>query len=488
MSIDLEALYIDLHRHPELSFQETRTAGVITRELTALGLEYVEGLGTTGVATSITGTATDDGPVVWLRADMDGLPVAEQTGLAYASTARGIDPAGTDVPVMHACGHDMHVTALLGARAARGDPRRVVGNRRRRLPARRGVRCGRPGDDRRRRARPFPEARHRARPAPDAAPGGHDRRAPGTQMAASDGLTVRLLGRGGHGSRPHATIDPVVMAAATVMRLQTIVSREIDPREMAVVTVGSIHAGLKNNIIPAEAKLELSLRYPDDDARADVLARVERIVRAEAAASGAEEEPVITTDHSLPPTINDADATARLSAAWERAFGEGRSSTRACSPEARTSRGSPARRACRSSTGSGAGSTRSSSRMPSRAAPSTRTSPPTTRRSSPRSAPTSARWTRSSSPHGSSSDEPRGSVRPPARRAGAPGSRAERAAPAASAPRPAREPRPRANARSKPPREPATRTGGGGGSRDALILGIVAGVLAVSSSPWSASR
>jgi hippurate hydrolase len=131
MSIDLEALYIDLHRHPELSFQETRTAGVITRELTALGLEYVEGLGTTGVATSITGTATDDGPVVWLRADMDGLPVAEQTGLAYASTARGIDPAGTDVPVMHACGHDMHVAALLGARAARGDPRRVVGNRRR---------------------------------------------------------------------------------------------------------------------------------------------------------------------------------------------------------------------------------------------------------------------------------------------------------------------------------------------------------------------
>ncbi len=115
MSIDLEALYIDLHRHPELSFQETRTAGVITRELTALGLDYVEGLGTTGVATSITGTGAGEGPVVWLRADMDGLPVAEQTGLAYASTARGVDPAGTEVPVMHACGHDMHVTALLGA-------------------------------------------------------------------------------------------------------------------------------------------------------------------------------------------------------------------------------------------------------------------------------------------------------------------------------------------------------------------------------------
>ena len=139
----------------------------------------------------------------------------------------------------------------------------------------------------------------------------------GTQMAASDGLTVTLLGRGGHGSRPHSTIDPVVMAAATVMRLQTIVSREVDPRDVAVVTVGSIHAGLKNNIIPAEAKLELSLRYPDDDARARVLAKVERVVRAEAQASGAEEEPVIAIDHSLPPTINDVHATARLTLAFD---------------------------------------------------------------------------------------------------------------------------------------------------------------------------
>ena len=132
-----------------------------------------------------------------------------------------------------------------------------------------------------------------------------------------------LLGRGGHGSRPHSTIDPVVMAAATVMRLQTIVSREVDPRDVAVVTVGSVHAGLKNNIIPAEATLELSLRYPNDEARADILARVERVVRAEAAASGAEQEPTISTLHSLPPTINDADATARLTAALDRAFGEG---------------------------------------------------------------------------------------------------------------------------------------------------------------------
>lgn len=321
MSIDLEALYIDLHRHPELSFQETRTAGVITRELGALGLEVVEGLGKTGVATSI---VNGEGPVVWLRADMDALPVAEQTGLAYASTARGTDPAGTDVPVMHACGHDMHVTALLGALE--------------KLQATRDAWSGtvvavfQPAEEYGAGSRAMiADGVLDAFPRPDIVlgqhltplPAGTIGVRPGTQMAASDGLTVTLHGRGGHGSRPHATIDPIVMAAATVMRLQTVVSREVDPREMAVVTVGSIHAGLKNNIIPAEATLELSLRYPDEPARADILARVERVIRAEAVASGAEQPPTIRVDHSLPPTINDAAATARLTAAFDRAFGDG---------------------------------------------------------------------------------------------------------------------------------------------------------------------
>lgn len=321
MSIDLEALYIDLHRHPELSFQETRTAGVITRELTALGLEFVEGLGKTGVATII---RNGEGPVVWLRADMDALPVEEQTGLDYASTARGTDPAGNDVPVMHACGHDMHVTALLGAlenlQSSRADWSGTV------------VAVFQPAEEYGAGAQAMiADGVLDAFPRPDIVlgqhltplPAGTIGVRPGTQMAASDGLTVTLLGRGGHGSRPHATIDPIVMAAATVMRLQTVVSREVDPREMAVVTVGSIHAGLKNNIIPAEATLELSLRYPNEPARADILARVERVIRAEAAASGAEKPPVIRVDHSLPPTINDDDATARLTAAFDRAFGAG---------------------------------------------------------------------------------------------------------------------------------------------------------------------
>lgn len=321
MTIDLEALYIDLHRHPELSFQETRTAGVITRALTELGLEFREGVGKTGVVTSI---ANGDGPVVWLRADMDALPVEEQTGLAYASTARGTDPAGLDVPVMHACGHDMHVTAMLGALEhlvrTKSEWSGTV------------VAVFQPAEEYGAGAQAMiADGVFDHFPKPDIVLGQHLTPLPagvigvrsGTQMSASDGLTVVMHGRGGHGSRPHSTIDPIVMAAATVMRLQTVVSREVDPRDVAVVTVGSIHAGLKNNIIPAEAKLELSLRYPNDAARENIMARVERVVHAEAAASGAELPPTISIDHTLPPTINDVDATARLTAAWDHAFGDG---------------------------------------------------------------------------------------------------------------------------------------------------------------------
>jgi hippurate hydrolase len=320
MALDLEALYTDLHRHPELSFQETRTAGVIARTLETLGIPFTEGVGRTGVVATL---SNGDGPVVWLRADMDGLPVAERTGLAYASTARGIDPQGADVPVMHACGHDMHVTALLGALerlvatasewsgtvVAVFQPAEEFGAGSKAMIAD-GVldRFPRPDIVLGQHVTPLPAGTIGVRP--------------GTQMAASDGLTVTLHGRGGHGSRPHATIDPIVMAAAAIMRLQTVASREVDPREVAVVTVGSVHAGLKHNIIPAEATLQLSLRYADDGMRERVLERVERIIRAEADASGAEVAPTIVNDHTLPPTINDADATARLAAAFRRAYGD----------------------------------------------------------------------------------------------------------------------------------------------------------------------
>lgn len=321
MTFDLEALYIDLHRHPELSFQETRTAGIVTKHLEELGLEFEEGIGKTGVAAML---RNGEGPVVWLRADMDALPVPEQTGLAYASTARGTDPAGNDVPVMHACGHDMHVAALLGALeqlvATKDEWSGTI------------VAVFQPAEEYGAGSQAMIADGVLDRfPKPDIVLGQHVTPLPtgtigvrsGTQMAASDGLTVTLLGRGGHGSRPHSTIDPVVMAAATVMRLQTIVSREVDPRDVAVVTVGSIHAGLKNNIIPAEARLELSLRYPHDEARSRILEKVERVVRAEAQASGSEQQPVIEIDHTLPPTINDVDSTARLQLAFDGAFGKG---------------------------------------------------------------------------------------------------------------------------------------------------------------------
>ncbi|MEV8267538.1 amidohydrolase [Microbacterium sp. NPDC076911] len=321
MAIDLDALYIDLHRHPELSFQETRTAGVITQKLDELGIEYEEGIGKTGIAAAI---RNGDGPVVWLRADTDGLPVEEATGLEYASTVRGVDPAGTDVPVMHACGHDMHISAMIGALEQLLQTKDEWSGTL--------VVVFQPAEEYGAGAQAMIADGVLERfPKPDIVLGQHVTPLPagtigvrsGTQMAASDGLRVVLHGRGGHGSRPHSTIDPVVMAAATIMRLQTIVSREVDPRDVAVVTVGSIHSGLKNNIIPPDATLELSLRYPDDEARERVMTKVERIINAEAAASGAEQAPTITIDHTLPPTINDAGATARLRTAFDAAFGAG---------------------------------------------------------------------------------------------------------------------------------------------------------------------
>lgn len=320
MTIDLEALYIDLHRHPELSFQETRTAGIAADHLRDLGLEVHEGIGVTGVVGVL---RNGDGPVVWLRADMDALPVKEDTGLAYASTATGIDPDGNTVHVMHACGHDMHVTAMIGA------VERLVADRDHWQGT--VVVLIQPAEEYGAGARAMLDDGILDRfPQPDVVlgqhltplPAGTIGVRPGPQMSASDGLQVVLHGRGGHGSRPHATIDPIVMGAAAVMRLQTVVARDVDPHDLAVVTVGSFHAGTKNNIIPAEATLQLSLRYPDEQLREKVLASVERVIRAEALASGAEREPEISTLHTLPATINDADATARTVAAMKAEFGD----------------------------------------------------------------------------------------------------------------------------------------------------------------------
>ncbi|MFI6727619.1 amidohydrolase [Streptomyces sp. R-74717] len=316
----LRNLYKDLHAHPELSFQEVRTAGIVAARLREQGWDVTEGVGTTGVVGVLT---AGDGPVVLLRADMDALPVKEETGLPYASTRTGVDAEGNEVPVMHACGHDMHVTCLLGATAL------LAANRH----AWRGtvVAVFQPAEEiggapamiddgflER-----FPRAEICLGQHVGPVPVGFVGTRPGPVMAASDSVRVRLFGRGGHGSTPEATVDPVVMAAAIVMRLQTVVSREVGAAQQAVVTVGSIHSGTKENIIPDTADLRINIRSTTPAVRERVLEAVKRIVRAEAAASGAPKEPEITDFNGFPVTVNDHEATATVQAALTQVLGEG---------------------------------------------------------------------------------------------------------------------------------------------------------------------
>lgn len=319
MAIDLEELYTDLHRHPELSYQEHRTAKIAAEGLRERGIEVIEGVGRTGVVGVL---KNGDGPVVLLRADMDALPVAEETGLEYASTERGIDPDGNDVPVMHACGHDVHVTCLLGAADVLAQstaewsgtlvflfqPAEELGSGALEMIAD-GLYDRVPKPD-------IVLGQHVA-PAPAGMVGGHA----GPAFAATDDVHVTLHGEGGHGSRPEATVDPVVMAAATVMRLQTIVSREVAGGETAVITVGTMHAGTKVNIIPPEARLGINIRTYDSGVRDRVVAAIERIARAEAAASGAERDPEFELTDSFPVLHNDEAATERTMSAFRSALG-----------------------------------------------------------------------------------------------------------------------------------------------------------------------
>jgi hippurate hydrolase len=310
---DLADLYRDLHTHPELSYAEVRTSAEVLRRLTAMEPDRADHVGGTGVAATF---RNGSGPTVLLRADMDALPVAERTGLPYASTQRGTDPDGNDVPVMHACGHDMHVTCLLGALellsrsrdswsgtvvAAFQPAEEVGGGAESMLSDGLFDRFGRPD---------VVLGQHVA-PLPAGMAGAHA----GPAFAGSDSLLVRLYGRGGHGSRPETTIDPVVMAAATVLRLQTVVSREIAGSETAVVTVGAMRAGTKDNIIPDTAELTVNIRAYTPAVRTRVMGAVERIIRAEAAASGAERDPEITVTDTFPVLYNDPGATEQTMAA-----------------------------------------------------------------------------------------------------------------------------------------------------------------------------
>ncbi|HEX4723772.1 MAG TPA: amidohydrolase [Pseudonocardiaceae bacterium] len=322
IATDLADLYRDLHAHPELSNDETRTAAEAARRMTALGAEVTEKFGGTGVVGVLRNGV---GPTVLLRADMDALPVAEQTGLPYASTVRGIDPDGNDVPVMHACGHDMHVTCLLGALDLLAGARSAwsgtvvavfqpaeevgggaVGMVEAGLFDRFGI--------------PDVALGQHVAPMPAGMIGVH----PGPAFAASDSLYVQMFGRGGHGSRPETTIDPVVMAAATILRLQTVVSREVAGADTAVLTISSLRAGHKDNIIPDEAEFTVNIRSYAQPVRERVLAAVRRIILAEAAASGAERDPEITVTDAFPVLHNDPGAVDRTAAAFRARFGDAR--------------------------------------------------------------------------------------------------------------------------------------------------------------------
>jgi hippurate hydrolase len=316
---DLTDLYEDLHAHPELSFREVRTAGLLADRLEALGYEVTREVGTTGVVAVLD---NGDGPTVLLRADIDALPVEELTGLPYASTVRAEGLGGDEVPVAHACGHDMHAAWMIGVA--------TVFSRHRDTWSGRLLIVMQPAEELGMGAEAMVDDRLFERfGTPDVALGQHVAPAPagwilhraGPVMGGSDAVKITLHGRGGHGAAPHTTVDPVVMAASTVMKLQTVVSRTVDPTDVAVVTVGSMHAGTKENIIGDKAELELTVRTFEEGVREKVLGAIERIVHGEAQSAGATKDPEVELLYGFPPLRNDAETDATVAAAFVEHFG-----------------------------------------------------------------------------------------------------------------------------------------------------------------------
>ena len=311
-----EAFYRDLHTHPELPHDERRTAVNIAARLRAAGCEVHEGVGGTGVVGLV---RNGPGSSVLLRADMDALPVREDTGLAYASTRTTDD----GIPVMHACGHDVHVTCLLGAvTLLAGAAERWSGTL---------VAVFQPAEETADGARGMLEDGLASLVGDvDAAmaqhvlplPAGTVATRAGPVLSAADSMRSTVHGRGAHGSMPHAAVDPVVLAAMIVVRLQTVVAREVAPGDTAVLTVGSLQAGTKSNVIPDHAVLQLNVRTYDERTRSSVLAAIERIVRAECAASGSPKDPEFEMFDRYPLTDNDADVTARVATAFASHFGD----------------------------------------------------------------------------------------------------------------------------------------------------------------------
>jgi amidohydrolase len=315
----LAAIYQHLHQNPELSFQETATAELAADELIRCGFETTSGVGGTGVVGVL---HNGPGATVLLRADMDALPVQEQTGLEYASMARGTDPHGRDVPVMHACGHDMHVACLIGAaRSLTTDLDGWSGTL---------MVVFQPAEELGTGAKAMIEDGLFERfPRPDVVLGQHVSPLPagmiglraGAAFAASDALRITVHGRGGHGSRPEVTIDPIVIGAAIVTALQSIVSREVAGTDVAVLTVGSFQSGVKENIIPDTAELGLSVRTFEPGVRDRVLTAIHRVATGEASAHGAVQDPDVVLLESFPALINSPESTDRVRSAFATKFG-----------------------------------------------------------------------------------------------------------------------------------------------------------------------
>ena len=328
----LLALYEDIHTHPELSTQEERTSAIVAKELKAAGCEVTEHLGkyeTPGLTGyGVVGLMKNGpGPTVLVRTDMDALPVSEETDLPYASKVTTKDNAGKTVPVMHACGHDAHMAIFIGvARTLAkikdqwqgtiefvGQPAEETGSGAKALLA---------------------DGLYKKFPKPDYAIGYHDNAemptgkigyTPGYSFANIDSVDITVRGVGGHGAYPHKTKDPVVLAAQIVMGLQTIVSRENNPVDPVVITVGSIHGGTKRNVIPDEVKMQLTVRTYKAEVRKRVLAAIAQVAKGMAIASGFPEDKMpivhVEEDESTPATYNNPDLTARLVKDWKQAIG-----------------------------------------------------------------------------------------------------------------------------------------------------------------------
>lgn len=315
-----EDYYRDLHRHPELSHREHRTAQRVTEVLAESGYRVHEGIGGTGVVGILENGA---GPTVLLRADMDALPVHEETGLDYASTVHDIDRDGHEVPVMHACGHDMHVTALLGAARLLADGREHWHGT--------AVALFQPAEETGDGAQTMiDDGLAQLLPRVDVCLGQHVLPIPagtvgihaGPFLASADSMRITVFGRGSHGSMPQSSVDPVVLAAMIVVRLQTVISREISPVESAVLTIGSITAGSKSNVIPDRAVLQLNIRTYNGRTRSAVIDAVRRIVNAECAASRSPREPEFELFDRFPLTDNDIPTTGRVRDSFTAEFGD----------------------------------------------------------------------------------------------------------------------------------------------------------------------